>query len=519
MNATLTYRLAARTDVGLKRSVNEDNFGVFEIPGVDIAFVVCDGMGGLKAGDVASAEATRTIESSLRESLTAGDEPTAALSRALRRANDTVCRLPRPGGGIVDDPTVRPGSSAREAAAVIGTTAVAGVVKDGQLHLAHAGDSRAYRLRGERLERLTDDHSFVAEQVRAGNMTEAEARKSRFRNMITRAVGIDPMIQPDFRSIELAQGDLILVCSDGLTTLIEDPDIEEHMLSPRFSRQSLEQQVQSLIDIANRAGGTDNTTILLLKVFGDGEAPALSSTAIGPAPQRRDPSALLTQDVDEAAARNPRRRVAPSPVVSMLAFAGGAALVALVALLALPAARKAVGTNLLLMNGVRIEQLTPTPPPPTLQEDMQYDKPVEFNHDEIARGDILHYEPARGLYFVTKSTGQGRWLNKLGKVIGKSAAPSLPELPISDDIIRARFFSATDALGNTYISRPAQKKIEKFDARGGLRTTIKEGLQNPEAIAVDEVGNIYVVDYNTIKVISAKSKLIGPAPKKKSTGP
>lgn len=518
MNATLTYRLAARTDVGLKRSVNEDNFGVFEIPGVDIAFVVCDGMGGLKAGDVASAEATRAIESSLKEGLSAGDEPTAALARALRRANDAVCRLPRPGGGVVDDPTVRPGSSAREAAAVIGTTAVAGVVKDGQLHLAHAGDSRAYRLRGERLERLTDDHSFVAEQVRAGNMSESEARKSRFRNMITRAVGIDPVIQPDFRSLELAQGDVILVCSDGLTTLIEDPDIEEHMLSPRFSRQTLEQQVQSLIDIANRAGGTDNTTILLLKVFGAGDAPALSSTAIGPAPQRRDPSALLTQDIDESTSRNTRRRVAPSPVVSMLALAGGVAIVALCALLALPSARKAVGTNLLLMNGYRIEQLTATPAPPRLTENLPYDKPVELNRDEIARGDILHYQEGKGLYFVTKSTGLGRWLNKTGKVIDKSAAPSLPELPISEEVTRARFFTAMDAQGNIYVSRPARKEIQKFDARGGLRDTIK-GLQNPEAIAVDEQGNIYVVDYNTIKVISTRSTLISPAPKKPTPKP
>jgi PPM family protein phosphatase len=513
MNATLTYRLAARTDIGLKRSVNEDNFGVFEIPGIDAAFVVCDGMGGLKAGDVASAEATRAIESSLKESLGAGDEPTVALGRALRRANDAVIRLPRPGGGPVEDPTVRPGSSAREAAAVIGTTAVVGVVSAGQLHLAHAGDSRAYRLRGERLEPLTSDHSFVAEQVRAGNMTEAEARKSRFRNMITRAVGIDATIQPDIRSLELAPGDLILVCSDGLTTLLEDPDIEEHMLSPRFTRVSLEQQVQSLIDLANRAGGTDNTTILLLRVFGEGEAPAQSSTAIGPAPQRRDPSALLTQDIDEATPRNNRRAPAPSPLVTMLAFAGGASLVALGALLSLPGARQAVGFNLLQMNGMKPERLLATPAPPLLQEDTTYDKPVEFARDEIARGDILHYQAGRGLYFVTKSTGQGRWLDKSGKVIGKSAAPTLPELPPTDDIKNNRFFSTTDVLGNTYISRPAQKKIEKYDTRGGLRTTIT-GFQNPEALAVDEQGNIYVVDYNTIQVVAARSKLIGPAPKK-----
>ncbi len=513
MNPTLTYRLAARTDIGLKRSVNEDNFGVFEIPGTDAAFVVCDGMGGLKAGDIASSEATKAIGASLTESLAAGDEPTAALGRALRRANEAVCRLPRPGGGSGDDPTIRPGSAASGSSnAVIGTTAVAGIVKGGQLHLGHAGDSRAYRLRGERLERLTDDHSFVAEQVRAGNMTEAEARKSRFRNMITRAVGIDPVIQPELRSLELAPGDLILICSDGLTTLIEDPEIEEHLLSPKFQRSGLEQQVQSLIDSANRAGGTDNTTILLLRVFGEGDAPAQSATAIGPAPERRDPSALLTQDVDASAPRN-KRRAALSPLTTLLAVAGGATLLALGALLALPGARQAVGFNLLQMNGLKPERLLATPEPPPLQEDMTYDKPVELARAEIARGDVLHYQPGKGIYFVTKSTGQGRWLSKTGSVIGKSAAPTLPELPLSDDVLKARTFTATDALGNLYVSRPALKKIEKYDPRGGLRLTIT-GLERPEALAVDEQGTLYVVDFNAIKVISARSKLIGPAPKK-----
>jgi hypothetical protein len=291
------------------------------------------------------------------------------------------------------------------------------------------------------------------------------------------------------------------------------PELEEQLLSPRLTRQSPEQQVQFLIDAANRLGGPDNTTVLILKVYGEGEAPAVSATAVGAAPTRRDPSALLTQDDDRSSGSGKRRSAPSSPLVKSLALIGGASLVALGALLTLPPARQAVGFNLLQMNGLKPEKLLATPAPQPAAEDVTYDKPVELARDEIARGDVLHYQPGKGLYFITRSTGQGRWLDRGGRVVGKTAAPILPEPPVTPEALKARFFTATDSLGNTFVSRPIQKKIEKYDAKGGLRLTLTD-FQNPEAIAIDEQGNLYVVDFNTIKVVAPRTKLIGPAPKK-----
>ena len=509
--STLTYRLAARTDIGLKRSVNEDNFEVFEIPNTEAAFVVCDGMGGLKAGDIASAEATRAIGETLRASLATGRTAPGALDEALRAANDAVNRIPRP--GRLEDPTVRPGSPAKEAAAVIGTTAVAGLVMGEKLYLGHAGDSRAYRVRADKLTRLTDDHSFVAEQVRQGNMSELEARKSRFRNMITRAVGIEATIQPDLLEEALQPGDLILVCSDGLTTMLEDHEIEEHLLSPRFAKLGLEQQVESLIDAANKRGGSDNTTVLLLRVYGSGDAPAASTTAIGPAPSRRDPKAYAAAAAAEDAERATKKKKAgsPSPILIILALAGVFAAVALASLFVSAEARKALGFNLLQMNGMHPENLLATPTP-TLHADVAYEPVREFAADEIARGDVLHYTPGKGLFYLTKSQGQGRFLGPTGQVVAKMPAPPIPDSALALDGTRSPAYTATDAAGCLYISRTAAKTIEKYDASGKLLQKFT-GFQRPEAIAVDEKGSLYVVDFNTIKVLYARPKTIGPGAK------
>ena len=203
--ATLSIQLAADTHKGMRRSGNEDTFGVFAIPGYEAAFVVCDGMGGLQAGDIAANESVRVIEADLKAQLTlANADPAPVLLNALRRANDAVNALARPGSVSEEDPTV--GSEPAPSNALMGTTVVAGVVRGETLWIAHAGDSRAYRFRDGALERLTRDHSFVAEQVHAGNMTEAEARISRFRNMITRAIGIDSTLQPEVHRTPCAPG-------------------------------------------------------------------------------------------------------------------------------------------------------------------------------------------------------------------------------------------------------------------------------------------------------------------------
>jgi protein phosphatase len=206
-SAAATRRLfvAARTDIGRRREVNEDAVLVLsgdqaDLPDTDLVFVVADGMGGMRAGDVASREAVRVVRESLERALRSpGADPRAALDQAIRQANDAVYALARGGKSPVspDEPpteNLTGGESGESgvtnapgATSLMGTTCVAGVVQEDRLFLAHVGDSRAYVLRGGDLHRLTRDHSFVEERVRAGDLSEEEARRSRFRNMITRA--------------------------------------------------------------------------------------------------------------------------------------------------------------------------------------------------------------------------------------------------------------------------------------------------------------------------------------------
>ena len=291
----LTFTTALQTDVGQQRSHNEDTGTVFELPGTQAAFLVCDGMGGLRAGDIASHEAARTVESVLRAEYAGGalSDPLPALRRALEQANEAINTLnhgPEGGGDLTgsdDDPTVRPGGASAAttiapANALMGTTCVAGVIQDDALYLAHAGDSRAYLWRDGRLIRLTEDHSYVAERVRAGDITEAEARISRFRNVITRAIGIDATVVPDLRREPLRSGDGILICSDGLTTMLEDEQIAEQLGGPVLLRARPDRVASGLVDAANRAGGSDNITVLFVRVEGGGATERATTTTVTP---------------------------------------------------------------------------------------------------------------------------------------------------------------------------------------------------------------------------------------------
>jgi protein phosphatase len=230
----------------------------------------------MRAGDLASREAVRVVRESLEQALrSSGADPRAALDGAIRQANDVVYALARgakpqappdeaPTESLAGGDTGEAGELIEASAApgMMGTTCVAGVVQGDQLFLAHVGDSRAYLLRAGRLQRLTRDHSFVEERVRAGDLTEDEARRSRFRNMITRAVGIEAAIEPEVRAETLAPGDTLLVCTDGLTTMLSDVEIEA-VLGKRKG-DAVEAASRALIDQANQRGGTDNISLVLV---------------------------------------------------------------------------------------------------------------------------------------------------------------------------------------------------------------------------------------------------------------
>src|SRR6185312_354644 len=205
-------------------------------------FVVADGMGGAQAGEVASHLAAETFRSGLPD----GAEPEAALATLAQEANARIYEL----------------SHANAEQAGMGTTLTAVYVGELEVAIAHVGDSRAYCLRDGELLRLTDDHSLVDELLRQGRLTPEEAVEHPQRSVITRALGIEGTVEVDTRSFKGHAGDVYLICSDGLTTMIS----EEQIAAVLASTPRLRDAGERLIAEANRAGGRDNITVVLLRL-------------------------------------------------------------------------------------------------------------------------------------------------------------------------------------------------------------------------------------------------------------
>ena len=225
------------TDVGRQRQSNEDSF--YEAPPV---FAVADGMGGARAGEVAS----RMAVEAFGESPDHRTEPEALLERIARNANRRIYELAR----------------SDEAYRGMGTTLTAVIVDGREIAVGHVGDSRLYRLRGGAFEQLTDDHSLVGGLVRLGQLTPEEAEHHPQRSVILRAVGVEANVEVDVVQHELEPGDVYLACSDGLTGMVRDVVITETL--GMFS--SLSEAAEMLIELANAAGGRDNITVVLFRI-------------------------------------------------------------------------------------------------------------------------------------------------------------------------------------------------------------------------------------------------------------
>ena len=263
---------AGRTDVGRQRSANEDSL-VVRPP----LFAVADGMGGAKAGEVASAVAVDAVEAA-KEST----EPAEAqLASIVRDANRRIYDL----------------AVADESRRGMGTTLTMAKLHGDEVSLAHVGDSRAYRLRAGELEQLTRDHSLVAELERSGQITPEAAEHHPQRSIITRALGPEPDVEVDTYTLAGREGDVFLICSDGLTSMISD----EEVASILRSAGSLEEAADELVRAANQSGGKDNITVILFRL-GEGEA-ADGDTAVRPVPGDEDTMVgeIRADDVEAAA--------------------------------------------------------------------------------------------------------------------------------------------------------------------------------------------------------------------------
>ena len=251
---TLALDVAGRSDVGRVRPHNEDNFGYDTGLGI---FVVCDGMGGHAAGEVASQIAVDIIVGYFRDgALPADSEQSLAdvpmsarmLAEAVRKANDAILEY----------------ANEHAAATGMGTTLVAARFADDRFSIAHLGDSRIYLLREGELLQLTEDHSLVMEQVRRGMLTLEEAKQSSAQNIITRALGTDEATLPDLGDFPAQVGDTLLLTTDGILRHLSDEEIRTVLQQ----LPSLQVACDTLIDAANEAGGLDNSTCLLVRVVG-----------------------------------------------------------------------------------------------------------------------------------------------------------------------------------------------------------------------------------------------------------
>jgi serine/threonine protein phosphatase PrpC len=243
----------ARTDLGRVRENNEDSYLV--APELNL-FVLCDGMGGQAFGEVASRTATKAIVEHCRKAESDPSVPLeGARDTALSERSNRLASAIRSANRLVH-------SMAQEDAAHqgMGATVVAIWIDGERMSLAHVGDSRAYRLRDGHLEQLTQDHSFVAEQVRRGNMTVQEAERSKLQNVLLRALGPDPEIEVEISEHLLCEGDSFLICSDGLTRELSDTQIAGILGEAEVAQEAADHLVQ----LANQADGGDNITVIVL---------------------------------------------------------------------------------------------------------------------------------------------------------------------------------------------------------------------------------------------------------------
>lgn len=250
----MQMEFGARSDTGRVRENNEDCYRL--APETNL-FVLSDGMGGQASGEVASRLAAETIVAHCREA--EAHPPAALIGERIQGVSDTSNRL---ASAIrLANRAVYQAAQENKAQQGMGATVVAVRFADERMCLAHVGDSRAYRLRGGQLEQLTQDHSFVAEQVRKGMMTESEAGASNLQNVLLRALGVDPEVEVDLDEQLVREDDTVLLCSDGLTRELSDGQIAALLSEAREAQEAADR----LVDLANQSGGRDNITVIVVR--------------------------------------------------------------------------------------------------------------------------------------------------------------------------------------------------------------------------------------------------------------
>lgn len=489
----------AKTDTG-QRANNEDRYAVVDTRKrqirADGVLIIADGMGGRSFGEQAATAAVEATEDALAELLDnrqIGDVVVAdALATALRRANARVYELASEG----DD---RKG---------MGTTCVAAVVEGERLYVAHAGDSRAYLLRDGILRQVTHDHSYVAEQVRAGAITEEGARSSRFRNIITRAVGIDPTLDAEVSEADVQPGDMLLLCTDGLSNVVTEEDIVRALMQAPSPQSAADRLVQ----MAVKGGGRDNITAVVARLQAGTRTLRMQVADLvrdgqGRGAETAAAAEVITNGAHPSAVPRPRR--SPFwPIVSSLLLLTLAAAGAGTALVARTLTHDGYTFQASPPYAVRPVPVVVPPPRPPDPAHVAYAAPKAFYFNPV-RGDLLSVSPSNGTVTVATLSGIVVALEpSSGQVRYKYALPFVKPLPPAPPgavgFGGATLHTATDALGDLYVSNAVTKTVTKYRANGTpLGLVARLPLKNPQAIGAAGDGTLYVIDGGRLLVLHA----------------
>jgi len=242
--------IATVTHSGMVRSHNEDSIAADAATGLA---VLADGMGGYNAGEVASGIAVAMISSELKKVLAAAEE--LDIAKAERLVGEHAIRA---------NNAIYQAAQTQSQYAGMGTTLVTALWHDNKMVVGHVGDSRLYRFRGNKLEQVTKDHSLLQEQIDSGLITKEQARHSQNKNLVTRAVGIDPDVEAEVHSYDVQPGDIYLLCSDGLNDMVRDEDMQ---LTLSSLQANLPLAAEQLVQQANDNGGRDNVSVILVRVL------------------------------------------------------------------------------------------------------------------------------------------------------------------------------------------------------------------------------------------------------------
>jgi len=466
MSSGMQLAAGTRTDVGRVRKANQDSLAVVDSAALgglaDGLYVVADGMGGRAGGEIASSLAVQAVSEAVRDRLAEtapaadGSDLVEALAAAMRAANEAVWGQTR----------------ARPELRGMGTTCVAVLVRARVAAVGNVGDSRAYLLREGAITQITHDHSLVQEHVRAGDLSPEEARSSRFRNVVTRAIGVASLVEPDVACLRLADGDCLLLCSDGLTNMLRDGEIARILASEPDPQTAADR----LVDAANERGGIDNITSVVVHagVFVPLDLPGGTN---GEVTLPREPLGAA------AAASRPRRGYGLFAVAAPWTLAAALAVVLWM-----------VGSGAFRLTP-QWPFLAPVPPPAPRAPAAA---PIDYARLHYGAPALVTTKPVRGWPLACDPQGAVYAMTLAGKVIrlepdGQVRGDFGP--PVHLAIAPPERSWAADPAGNLYVSVRRERAIYKHAPSGTRIAVIGEGrLQDPQGVAVDARGRVYVVD-------------------------